>query len=235
MTEKIDKLFDEWEQLSIDAATAAEFHKADRFYEDGIVCDEDFKKGRRVLFILLESHSGKKDVKGRQKFWFRDCVMYPDEFPTGWRGRRYFTRTLLMKQIIEDTEPEEQYYNDGSKRLPQKAFAPLREVAYMNINKAGGKGSSTPWRALKKYVDKCQCMIKREIELIQPRYIVCCSVIVYREICKLFGEDQPCPIIKMWHPSQARLRGHGRITDRKYAQEFQKRWKKQNEDAPTAN
>lgn len=44
----------------------------------------------------------------------------------------------------------------------------------MNINKRGGS-SSTDFKELNKYAEKYKEFIKREIEIINPDYIICCG------------------------------------------------------------
>lgn len=54
----------------------------------------------------------------------------------------------------------------------------LKNISYMNINKRGGS-NRTKASDLRKYAVNYKDYIKREIELIDPDLIVCCSGLVY--------------------------------------------------------
>ena len=90
----------------------------------------------------------------------------------------------------------------------------LKNIAYMNINKRGGS-NRTKASDLRKYAVRYKDYIKREIELIDPDLIVCCSGLVYDIITKNidFESNQP-HLICVYHPS------YYRISDKEYLQRF---------------
>lgn len=53
--------------------------------------------------------------------------------------------------------------------------ASLKQIAYMNLNKRGGAGTATVQRSLNAYVSRYSDYIRKEIEIINPDFVVCCG------------------------------------------------------------
>ena len=86
------------------------------------------------------------------------------------RKKKIFQRIIAIQNIIKarlDGNIKNEYtYSDFNEIKKQ--------IAFMNINKRGGS-SSTDFKELNKYAEKYKEFIKREIEIINPDYIICCG------------------------------------------------------------
>ena len=86
------------------------------------------------------------------------------------RKKKIFQRIIAIQNIIKarlDGNIKNEYtYSDFNEIKKQ--------IAFMNINKRDGS-SSTDFKELNKYAEKYKEFIKREIEIINPDYIICCG------------------------------------------------------------
>lgn len=157
----LDELFNAWKKAHSDepeSSCAKTFPKNEEgispdinkfkgsFCKDGYLTDKEHFNG--VLFILKESNTaGRAEVNNT--FWFRDC-----EGAKRWNLYRNSMVAYLKNYIGEDID--------------------YRECAYMSFNKRGGYGSCND-KQLTGYVEKYHSFIKNQIEIIKPRYIICCG------------------------------------------------------------
>lgn len=226
----LDELFRVWRKCGLPPTKSWEAYnpcskKSERFYPDGFVNQSEFG-GKRILFILVEGHvtcrtedhytGTDEECDACQHDWFADCLMGRKEKTVAAMeykdGKRYFDKTLMMKQVIDGVQCSENDYDS------------LREAAYMNINKSGGEGNSNNTR-LKNYVDHCGAYIQREIELIAPDIIICCGSAMKDGLLEniLRGyiqkrKDIKVRVVYMWHPA-------ARKKPDVYEEHFRELWK----------
>ena len=101
-----------------------------------------------ILFILKESNT-EGIAETEDTFWFKDCK----------NAKRWNLYHNSMVTYLEMFFGEKANY---------------RECAYMNLNKRGGFGKCDDLQ-LKNYVDKYPDFIKKQIEIIKPKHIICCG------------------------------------------------------------
>ena len=148
------------------------------FSRDGFVDEKmwvySFLNEKRVLYIAREANAtgqrlvdnGIKSVADAMQS-IRDDYLKDEESS---RKKRIFQRIIAIQNIIKarlDGNIKNEYtYSDFNEIKKQ--------IAFMNINKRGGS-SSTDFKQLNKYAEKYKEFIKREIEIINPDYIICCG------------------------------------------------------------
>lgn len=185
----LDELFDLWRKK--------EGHEF--FCIDGFIDEETFKEQeKRVLFIAKESNVSKGTDK--DFFWLQDVANGAD--PKILSRRILIMTNALFSNDFETVKKDRDSYNI------------LEKIAYMNINKRGG-GSRTNAKELQAYATDYKEYIKREIELIDPHFIVCCGKLVYEIITNILGAKiDNSKVIEVYHPS------YFFISDKKYLERF---------------
>lgn len=123
-----------------------------RFCFDGYIGDN---RRADIAFVLKESNASDKIDKGEPEedryFWFKKLYNERDKDKSKQDDNKYYRRLLMM-----------------SKKL---GFC-LGNCAYVNLQKRGGFGTVDN-RALKKYTEHYSNYILRELEILEPGYIVC--------------------------------------------------------------
>lgn len=184
---RLDKHFDLWKQKHFDEVSDYNNNKKDcylknyynkksnlqklniqkSFTRDGIVDEEAWENGKKILFILKEANLGKQLFETQDgelyigddgKFWFQDCVKGEQrgEKKIDWR-RGIFRR--LKKIGIAHTDNK---------------FS-LLSTAYMNINKRGGLGYARE-DIINAYYREYKDNILKEIQIIEPEIVaICCG------------------------------------------------------------
>ena len=149
------------------------------FTIDGIVDEEAWEGGEKILFILKEANLGEKLSKTKDgelcvaddgKFWFQDCVKrdYEGEEKIDWR-RGIFRRLkkIGIAKKVEIAKKTGITYVDNS-------FS-LLSTAYMNINKRGGLGYARE-DIINSYYREYKDDILKEIRIIEPQIVaICCG------------------------------------------------------------
>ena len=136
------------------------------FSRDGFVDEKmwvsSFLNEKRVLYIAREANATGQRLVDDGSFYLKD--------EESSRKKRIFQRIIAIQNIIKarlDGNIKNEYtYSDFNEIKKQ--------IAFMNINKRGGS-SSTDFKQLNKYAEKYKEFIKREIEIINPDYIICCG------------------------------------------------------------
>lgn len=167
----LKELFDNWIE--------AHKNESDELtYPDGTIEAKDFKSSfckdgftsyagnvsnekiyeNRPLFILKEANVSNKDtgkiVENGKCFWFNK---HPEE-----RGKIYNRIPECLPCFNEDKN---------------------QVFGYMNLNKRGGFGKTNDTR-LRKYVNRYQEYIRRQIEIMKPSKIICCGCYdIFMKIC----------------------------------------------------
>lgn len=116
------------------------------FYPDGYLCEKKYNK----ILIICRVSNVIEDIDRQEcgeNFWMRE-----KQKDTG----KYWT--FIEKALF---------------CLPGKNNAAF--CAFMNLNKRGGFAGHTP-NQFKQYAIKYRCFIKKEIELLGPKYVICGGV-----------------------------------------------------------
>lgn len=102
-----------------------------------------------VLFLLKEAHLNPREVpETKDTFWF-NCE------------QNEVNRIFYMKR-----------FSEAMAKLPEGVET--ETFGYMNLNKRGGGANTDPTR-LSAYTKKYSDFIRREIELLGPKIILCCG------------------------------------------------------------
>lgn len=168
------------------------------FCEDGFIDKDIFNKqgNRKLLFIAKESNTVKEEKES--SFWLKK-VAFGEE-----------SHTILSRRISMMANA---YFSNNfkDKNIDRNI---LKNITYMNINKRGGS-NRTKSNELKKYACDYREYIIKEIEIIKPNLIVCCSNLVYGIIDEIkLDIDISCEIVQIYHPS------YFKISDQEYLNKF---------------
>lgn len=156
----IIKLFtDEWIKKDI--------HKGYVFNYDGIVNDSYWNEenNKRIMFFLKEAHQGNRSREEYGKDVF-DLV--------GWlNGTVYkmWKKVAIWVAAVENTTVSSIEEFDEAK-IEQCEQDLIRKISVVNIKKSNGKTNSN-WEELVRYANEDKELIRREIEMINPRIIIC--------------------------------------------------------------
>ena len=117
--------------------------------DDGPLGDENTD----ILFILKESNNKECIIPSNNDFWMKKVVSSKEKKEKSKpipRRLMKITKDVMKEKFSEDTW--------------------FQNVAYMNINKRGGYSKCEP-RQLCGYINEYASFIRREIELLNPKYI----------------------------------------------------------------
>lgn len=167
--ESLEELFNHWKhahkydsEYEINSIPKIE---KDSFVEDGPVDKEFYERSRiKVLFILKEAN-----------------VVFDKK--VGVNGKYTDLRSVVewINGVIDMSGQHELLKTiDGMIKIVHKVVldesnTSLKQIAYMNINKRGGAGKATDLRILKAYVSRYSDYIRKEIEILKPRFVICCG------------------------------------------------------------
>lgn len=164
---------------------------AKSFTPDGIIDEEAWNNGEKILFIL-------KEANGQ---WMLDENLEDNTVEID-NGEFWF------RKIVKDN------INHNIKRKLNKLSAEkfgeseLKAVAYMNINKRGGAKSELK-SVLNEYINEYKEYIKREIEIISPEKIcICCgkNKAYVNTLEKIIQELECKPKVEKYYHPAARVK-----------------------------
>ena len=164
-TKELNKLFDEWE-TSID-------NYKDSFKRDGINDETKFGKNiPKILFITKEPNDPKQE-DGDYRVWWENKIKYS------------FSHRIAEWSygILNDFKPT----YDSFKKNDEALLNALHSVAFMNLKKTGGKGTSKEHEILEHLVQQQLDFIHKEIKIIKPEIII--TGLSWNSVrAKLFGD-----------------------------------------------
>jgi len=167
------------------------------FCPDGKVDENFYGNEHKILFIAKEANCGRNHTENlvdvnSVSFWLKDCVE-----GTGTKG--IFSDRLAMMANA--------YYEDNYifNKVQKQNYNNLRYTALINLNKRGGY-SYCDHNYLTEYVKKYSKYIAKQIDLLAPDLIVCCSYIVYTLFnsyikVHLSNNIKNVKVISVFHPS----------------------------------
>lgn len=163
-------LLDDWQRANHEVGVAG-------FHRDGIVDLESWSKAPvKLMFVLKETNGEAENIDVRQRI--KDASIKI----TGWRKSRVLQRVgrwafglLNYQDGIIPNYPA----NDGV------IYQSPLSVAYVNLLKRNG-GSVTGSKRLDIAVDRCQDLIRDQIDLINPDIVVLCGTYgpMKRHVCQ---------------------------------------------------
>ena len=146
-TEQLNRLFDEWQQQRP--------QEAQRMCLDGIVCEERYEERKpKILFIAKEPNDPNGEAFDFREWWCEDGPAYA------------FSRRLCewAYGIWNGFPPIAQFNN---------AHEIIRSIAFMNLKKVGGGNQADP-DVILATTQRDQCLLRRQIAIIEPDVIVGC-------------------------------------------------------------
>lgn len=146
------------------------------FYPDGYI--EDDSRFNGILIICKESNVTADILSNhfKENFWIKERKEKTGKY---WN----FIKKAFEKLSVENGD------------LKAEQFC-----AYMNLNKRGGYSRAT-YKQLAQYILKYRRFIKRQLEIINPKYIVCGGNGVYNCIKDILPNRVEI-ILDCWHPSR---------------------------------
>ena len=217
---ELEELFYEWKENYS--------KKGLDFIKDGIPCPEVFEKEKqKVLFILKEAND--KNSNDQLPSYSEYASGEKDNF----KNKGIKIRLAEMYKVITDQKLS-------------NAEA-IKRIAFLNLKKVGGESVSTPSN-ISKFASEDRNSIIREINIINPDFIVCCGCfsIFYKHfilgkksadksnwrkyvnhlstnVVLWKSENKEIKIIDMYHPSYSYNGYSGRSGDITYINEFKRR------------
>ena len=156
----LNKLFEEWKMTS----------SHQNFFADGIINENEFKKSsQKVLILTKEPNYPPEEVKTESKhdyrsWWSNEDGLY-DRFT--YRVAEWAHGILNEFPKYDDIWP----VTAKNKYDCSRVLKALASIAFVNIKKSGGKGSSNQ-ADINQYLKDHKDLILRQIEIIQPDIIV---------------------------------------------------------------
>jgi len=173
------------------------------FCRDGYLTGQESLE-RPMLFVLKESNAIGKEKEGEfcGKFWLQENV-----------HKAIFAGALNEKEPkwVKLDKNAWRYINWVRRHYqkwagtddPSKHVNPFcNPIAFMNLNKRGGYGSTDSER-LKNYVEEYKDYLKKQIEIVNPRLIICGGIGTDEIVKSLFDGDDSI-IIARYHPAARR-------------------------------
>ena len=190
------------------------------FVSDGIIHPATWfeSSGEKVLFILKEAYSARKDEEWDLAKWlcgekctktcFNQCSKC---WPTGYtynhvaeQAHMILAQSEIFDEWLGAQKGSRISYLNAKKKI-------LKEIAVINIKKFSGAKRSRA-RELRRYTEDYKGMLKEQIEIIRPTVIVCGGTYTYlQQIFDLPTLDNPndgginfngIKIIAVGHPNQ---------------------------------
>ncbi len=197
---ELNKLFEKWNQVHIkdeyEYSNLYNVLNKSTFLSDGIIDPDKWDFGPKVLYISRESN-------------------IQDELDLNANLPKKIENIFYMKRAYEGIDCKFRFYKN-IEYLHKYLFESndLGDSAFMNLNKRGGLSSIDP--TLNKYVNKYADFIEKEIEIIDPKIIVCLGVfgtLNNKKIFKKYNFTQDLSIkylyqlnniqvLDMFHPSR---------------------------------
>lgn len=149
----------------------------------GIIDEECYDPENGILFIAKETRGKNFCLLGWLRKWLND----PRE---GTSHPRLWQNISRWAKLIRNS------YLNLEELAAEKSIEGLKYIAFTNVNKVGGYPSSG--RAFRKLTksDIARQLLLREIEIIQPKWIVLCGLEGVID-----AKDTSATIITMSHPS----------------------------------
>ena len=147
-TERLNALFVEWRQWTIE--------EADRMCLDGIVCESSYEKtDPKLLFVAKEPNHPKGQGFDFRKWWSEE-VKYA------------FSKRLCewAYGVQNEFPPLSEFDTDETNKL-----ATIRSIAFMNLKKVGGSGSSDH-KVIRSATERDKCLLRQQIKIIDPDVII---------------------------------------------------------------
>lgn len=183
----------------------------------------------KVLFILKDQYQDAEDENKRWDEDIRDWLIWSDE-KNPHRGEDNRNLKSIKKGNKNIFRPLGRWLMGVHAILEKDSFMALEDLsdeavtnhisnnpmAIIECKKQPG-GAKLDRKVLKQYFDRDRDFIKREIELLNPDVIICCSGMIYTEIVSMLGGDchnqsitKICNhtyVINSYHPSYS-FRGY---------------------------
>jgi len=145
----LNKLFLVWKK---------NYSESENFVKDGIVNEELFDKARtKILFITKEPNDPKQEGT---------------DFREWWNEGVYYSFSYRIAEwsygILNDFIP---YDNIWIKNDDSRALQAIQSIAFMNVKKSGGIGSSKE-KDINKYIERDIEFIHKQIKIIDPEIII---------------------------------------------------------------
>ena len=163
-----------------------------RINEFGIIDAERYDTDNGILFIAKETHGWSNEDYSNGIFfrsWLKDMTEHglhghASRHPLMWYNLGRWASLL--------NNPSQ----DISKLAEIKSISEIGTLAFTNINKVRGESSSGSAYQNLAHADITGCLLRKEIDIIQPKTIVCCGT--YQEFIR--HVDFNGKVIEMPHP-----------------------------------
>lgn len=160
-----DELFDLWKKkpLFVGANNVIIDHGSNVFVSDGIVNNREWNKtdNSRILFVLKEAHSQQEGANITKWLSYRK----PKDYKI-WKRVVEWTYGITNTTINEIPKFSTDIFDYSDNNIW------LNGIAMLNIKKSNGKKRSSP-KELKEYAKYDKKEIIKQIELINPKIIIC--------------------------------------------------------------
>ena len=188
----------------------------DSFVKDGFISEKDFNG---ILFILKEANVLNYGA-GRENAY--ECEPYIGEqfdfykkFIKDEEGDNRSNQKEKMGRIAYYIEAEKDNKNDFQiiEESNNKYKNSLNKTAFMNLNKRGGTDKTID-KCLKSYIEKYREFIKKQIELINPKVVICLGTYKYLYSAKIINDGNKNLFYNIWHtayPMPRRRDSNGKV------------------------
>ena len=152
-----DILFDEWRPHVV--------AESGHFVEDGIVCEEGWRKAKRKILFLLKEPNGYKGEHGALNDLLRKAAA-PNSTSAMWDRPTFHTVGRWAHGLLHYSGQVPSY--DEAHRARKSA---VLECAYINIKKSTGGARAT--KKVEVHAAKYAEFLRRQVAIIEPDIVVC--------------------------------------------------------------
>jgi hypothetical protein len=198
-----------WEKTKGKKGDEYEGIEKDSFVRDGYVTENYDGK---ILFILKEANI--------LKYRSNEICIHRNRSQVIWYKNFYNSphRDNSPKQLEKISRMYCGLANNNWMPSDIEIHSAINNIAFVNLNKRGGDNVD---KKVNLYVKKYLEFVRKQIEILEPEYIVCCGTYLYlKQICPDYARNNK--LIDMWHTAYT-VNRYTHIDMDKYMLEFRNR------------
>ena len=151
--QQLNTLFDNWSE---------NYGASENFVKDGIIDEERFQNAtHKILFITKEPNDPKNEATDYREWWNEELY-----YSFSYRIAEWAYGILNDFPVYDEIWPKVNGKYNG-----EKAMEAIQSIAFMNVKKSGGKGSSEE-KTINRYIKRDYEFIHEQISVIDPEIIV---------------------------------------------------------------
>jgi hypothetical protein len=176
----------------------------DSFVEDGFIDEGNYLNAPcKILFVLkeaniLEERKSSEEAQNRSQVeWYKQFIYYGGKD----NKSKQLEKLARIAYYIFETKKNKEDINQNVYLLPdeERYKKALSQIAFINLNKRGGDNTE---KKVKAYTGKYRRFISKQIEILNPDYIICLGTGLKNLLINYDIVNQNnVYMFELWHPS----------------------------------